>query len=65
MSGIALRPWTSHEHLKTAEEMALYLEACLEAGDPALVTQALGVIAKACDMALPPCYVGRPSSDRH
>jgi len=31
--------------------MALYLEACLEEGDPALITAALGDIARAKGMA--------------
>lgn len=47
---IKLRPWDSAEHLKTDEEMTLYLEACLEEGDAALIAHALGVIAKARGM---------------
>ncbi|MEI8078324.1 MAG: addiction module antidote protein [bacterium] len=41
------------EHLRTPEEMAAYLEACLEdgAGDAALVAKALGDIARAKGMA--------------
>ena len=41
--------WDSAEYLKTAEDMLLYLEACLEeAGDdPAFIAHALGVIARA------------------
>jgi probable addiction module antidote protein len=46
-----LRPWNSAEHLNTEVDMALYLEACLEEGDPALITHALGVIAKARGMS--------------
>jgi probable addiction module antidote protein len=40
------------EHLRTSEEMALYLEACLEEanGDAAFIAQALGNIAKAKGM---------------
>lgn len=34
------------EHLETGEDMAAYLEAALEEGDPALVTAALGDIAR-------------------
>lgn len=49
-SATKLRPWDSAQHLKTEEEMLLYLEACLEEGDAALVTHALGVIAKARGM---------------
>ena len=46
-------PWDSAEHLKTEEDMQLYLEACLEeAGDdPALIIHALGVIARAKNMS--------------
>ena len=47
---IKLRPWDSAEHLKTEEEMVLYLEACLEEGDAALISHALGTIAKARGM---------------
>lgn len=41
--------WDSAEYLKTAEDMLLYLEACLEeAGDdPAFIAHALGVINRA------------------
>lgn len=50
MKAIKLRPWDSAEHLKTEEEMVLYLEACLEEGDATLIAHALGVIAKARGM---------------
>ena len=41
------------EHLRTPEEMAAYLEACIEEadGDAAFIAQALGNIAKAKGMA--------------
>ncbi len=41
------------EHLRTAEEMAAYLEACLEQadGDAAFVAKALGDIARAKGMS--------------
>ena len=41
------------EYLRTPEEMALYLEACLEEadGDAAFIARALGNIAKAKGMA--------------
>jgi len=41
------------EHLRTPEEMALYLEACFEEanGDAAFIAKALGNIAKAKGMA--------------
>ena len=40
------------EHLRTPEEMAAYLEACLEAakGDAAFIAKALGDIARARGM---------------
>jgi probable addiction module antidote protein len=45
--------WDSAEHLKTDEDMQLYLEACFEeAGDdPAFIVHALGVIARARNMS--------------
>lgn len=51
MAKIKTRPWDAAEHLETAEDMAAYLEAALEEGDPALVTAALGDIARAKGMA--------------
>lgn len=39
--------WDVVDHLNTEEDMALYLEACVEEGDPALVAAALGDIARA------------------
>ncbi len=44
-------PWDAAEHLETNEDMAAYLEAALEDGDPALVTAALGDIARAKGMS--------------
>lgn len=44
-------PWDSAQHLRTNEDMAAYLEACLEEDDPELITHALGVIARAKGMA--------------
>ncbi|MBL1262059.1 addiction module antidote protein [Candidatus Methylomicrobium oryzae] len=38
------------DYLKTDEDMALYFDACLEEGDPALIAHALGVIARAKGM---------------
>ena len=45
--------WDSTEHLKTDEDIQLYLEACIEeAGDdPVFIVHALGVIAKAKNMS--------------
>jgi probable addiction module antidote protein len=42
--------WDPAEHLETSEDIAAYLEAALEAGDPALVAAALGDIARAKGM---------------
>jgi probable addiction module antidote protein len=47
---IATRPWDVVEHLKTEEDMAAYLEAALEDGDPALISAALGDIARSRGM---------------
>ncbi len=47
---IETRPWDPAEHLETAEDMAAYLDAALEDGDPALVVAALGDIARAKGM---------------
>ncbi len=48
-----LKKWDSAEHLKTEEDMAMYLEACLEeAGDDAaFIAKALGNIARAKGMS--------------
>ncbi|HNC81288.1 MAG TPA: putative addiction module antidote protein [Rhodocyclaceae bacterium] len=43
-------PWDPAQHLESEEDMAAYLEAALEEGDPALVAAALGDIAKAKGM---------------
>ncbi len=45
--------WDSAEHLKTEEDIQLYLEACLEQADndPALIIHAFGVIARARNMS--------------
>ncbi len=45
------KPWDPAEHLETEEDMAAYLEAALEEGDPALVAAALGDIARAKGMS--------------
>jgi probable addiction module antidote protein len=50
MPKIATKPWDPAEHLNTEEDMAAYLEAALEEGDPALVAAALGDIARAKGM---------------
>jgi probable addiction module antidote protein len=53
MSKIQLKQWDSVEHLKTEDDMAQYLDACLqEAGsDAAFLAKALGNIARAKGMS--------------
>jgi probable addiction module antidote protein len=48
-----LRKWDAAEHLKTDEDIALYLDACFEeAGDDAaFIAKALGNIARARGMS--------------
>jgi probable addiction module antidote protein len=47
MSRLSTTTWDVVEHLKTEEDMALYLEAAIEDGDPDLITAAVGDIARA------------------
>ena len=42
--------WDAAEHLETKEDIAAYLEAALEDGDPNLVAAALGDIARSKGM---------------
>ncbi len=51
MAKIKTRPWDPTEHLETEEDLALYLEAALEDGAPAVVAAALGDIARAKGMS--------------
>jgi probable addiction module antidote protein len=46
-------PYDVAEHLRTPEEMALYLDACIEesGGDAAFIAKALGDIARAQGMS--------------
>jgi probable addiction module antidote protein len=43
--------WDPAEHMESAADMAAYLEAALAEGDPALVSAALGDIARAKGMS--------------
>lgn len=47
-----LRKWDSAEYLQTEEDIALYLEACMEeaSDDSAFIAKALGTIARARGM---------------
>ena len=53
MSKTATTRYDVAEHLRTPEEMAAYLEACLEktGGDASFIAEALGDIARAKGMA--------------
>jgi probable addiction module antidote protein len=47
---IKTRPWDVAEHLENEEDITAYLEAVLDDGDPALVSAALGDVARARGM---------------
>ena len=63
MTKTVTSPYDVAEHLRTPEEMAAYLEACMEEadGDAAFVAKALGDIARARGIArvaaMPACPV--------
>lgn len=52
MGELKLSRWDVVDHLKTGEDMALYLDACVEEdeGDGSLIRAALGDIARARGM---------------
>ena len=50
MTKTTTTPWDPAEHLQSDQDMAAYLEAALVEGDPALVSAALGDIARAKGM---------------
>ena len=43
-------PWDVVDHLKTGEDIAYFLDAALEEGDPVLLAAALGDVARAKGM---------------
>ncbi|MDD1605933.1 MAG: hypothetical protein LUP96_04455 [Methylococcaceae bacterium] len=47
MNNLILKKWDSAAHLQNDEDIAAYLDACLQENDAALVAHALRVIAKA------------------
>ncbi len=53
MTKTVTTPYDVAEHLRTSEEMAAYLEACLEVanGDAGFIAKALGDIARAKGMS--------------
>lgn len=38
MTTVALKKWDVVEHIQTEEDMQLYLDACMEEGDPEFAT---------------------------
>ena len=50
MAKIQTKPWDAADYLETQEDIALYLEAAFEDGDPRLIAAALGDIARAKGM---------------
>src|SRR5215211_2658799 len=50
--------WEAADHLKTDEDIANYLEAVFQDGDPALVAAALGDVARAKGMTQIPQTAG-------
>ena len=51
MATTATLVWEPADHLQSREDMAAYLQAALEEGDPALIAAALGDIARAKGMS--------------
>ena len=51
MPGVTTLPWKTEDHLETPEDIAAYLEAVFEDGDPALITHALGAVARSKGMS--------------
>jgi probable addiction module antidote protein len=51
MAKTKTRPYDVAEYLENAEDMAAYLEAALEDGDPSVVITVLGNIARARGMS--------------
>lgn len=51
MTAVKLADWDTAEILTTPERIAAYLEEVLAENDPAMITHALGVIARARGMS--------------
>jgi probable addiction module antidote protein len=43
-------PWDTADYLKTSADIAAYLDAAFEDGDPELITHALGAVARSKGM---------------
>lgn len=50
MARTTTKLWDAADHLETKEDIALYLEAAFEDGDPTLIAAALGDAARAKGM---------------
>ncbi len=50
MSETKTIPWRTEDHLETVEDIAAYLEAVFEDGDPELIGHALGAVARSKGM---------------
>ena len=50
MPAARARPWDAADHLNTPEDIAAYLEAAFEDGDPQLIAAALGDAARSTGM---------------
>ncbi len=48
---LEILPHDTAEHRRTDEDVALYIEAVLEDGDPALIRDAIGIVARARGMS--------------
>lgn len=51
MAKTKTKPYETSEYLETEDDMAAYLQAALDDGDPAIVIHALGNIARARGMS--------------
>jgi probable addiction module antidote protein len=51
MAVVTTLPWKTEDHLETTEDIAAYLEAVFEDGDPTLITHALGAVARSKGMS--------------
>lgn len=56
---VETRDWDVVEHLDTPERIAAYIEAVLEDGDPALISAAIGDVARARGMSQIAAETGR------
>jgi probable addiction module antidote protein len=50
MTDITTIPWKTEDHLETADDIAAYLDAVFEDGDPELITHAIGAVARSRGM---------------